>query len=166
MSNDGLMILAFRSGDQLNMQLFPEQIDTTGIIVIAIVIGALLAAALLALAAYLHQRRLEKMPTIIGKPTELLDEAAAVLGLTMSDHRLLCKLGRAMKLPQPLSILLSPVLMLEAADTWERTHRFSPSRNWGITRLNRLSMVIYGHNLGQLAHSPYVVAQPEKPSKP
>ncbi|MFA5865276.1 MAG: hypothetical protein WC975_11390 [Phycisphaerae bacterium] len=132
------------------MKLFQNSQGTTGIVVLCIFFGAMLTWVGFALMSYLRTRRLEKLPAITGSPNTLLDQVCSLAGLGISDRHLLKKVAFRMKLPQPTSILLSPALLLQAAKTWKQTHRFSPTQNWGINRLDHIARQVFGKPLSDL----------------
>lgn len=134
-------------------ELFARRTSTGGVVVIILFFTALFAAGVFALVGYIRQRRREELPTILGDPKGLLDEAGAVVELSTTDRYLLSKLAQCLRLPQPTSILLSPELLVQAADTWRRSHHIGPAREWGLRRLNGLAKVIYGNDLTHLAQS-------------
>ncbi len=143
------MIFAF--GDTIPyMKLFPDSISRVGWIVL-IGFGAGISI-LLAIAAYRYynQRRQLKAPLVVGNPDILLEYVADSLNLTFSDRRFLKRLAREMQIAQPVSIILTPNLLIIAANFWEVKHtRFV--RNWGLERLNTLAKQIYGKTLTELS---------------
>jgi len=134
-----------------DLKLFSGSIDTAGTVVIVLFFAALFVAAIVALGGYIHQKRLERLPAILGRPRQLLDEAGTAVELTITDRYLLNKLARRLRLPQPVSILLSPVLLVNAGRLWRRTQYPASAKQWGINKLNRLAKVIYQQDLNQLA---------------
>jgi hypothetical protein len=132
------------------MKLFQNSQGTAGIVVLSIFFGGLVTWISFALIRYLRIKRLEKMPAITGNPNTLLDQVCSIVGLGVSDRHLLKKVAFLMKLPQPASILLSPELLHQAAKTWKNTHRFSPTKKWGINRLDHIAHQVFGKSLSDI----------------
>jgi len=128
-------------------KLFSEQIGLRGVVIIVLFVAAFFAAVLFALGVYIRERRLEKLPAVLGRPKQLMDQAGAAIGLTIIDKYVLNKLAYRMRLPQPVTILLSPVLLTHAAQVWHSTHRLGPVQRWGENRLNNLARTIYEKTL-------------------
>ena len=145
-----------------DLKLFSNPIDATGIIVLGILIGALATWAAIALVRWLRQRRIDKLPPILGDPKQLMEQAGTVIDLTMTERYLLNKLAYKLRLPQPVSILLSPALLVQAAQLWNRTHQFRAARQWGITHLDHVGGKIYAVNIRQLTQMLRATQSPEK----
>jgi len=69
---------------------------------------------------------------------------ASALNLTMSEKYLLNRLAYRLRLPQPVTLVISPPLLVEAAELWCRTHRLGEARQWGINRLEWPAKTTHG----------------------
>ena len=136
-----------------DLKLFQDPIGRMGIIVLAILLGGLVTWFGLALIGILRQRRRENLPAVIGDSEVILDRVCSLTGFGISDRYLLKKVARRMNLPQPAGILLSPVLLRQAAEVWIKAHRFSPTQNWGAHRLDRMARMMFGKSLKELTTS-------------
>jgi hypothetical protein len=144
-------LLAFGNFRVTQSKLFDDTVNTTGIIVLILLGVGLAIWGGVAYWRYRCQKRLEELPDIQGDPDGLLDQACNLIGLGISERRILKKVAFAMKLPQPVSILLSPALLCDAAHTWEKTHQFAPSQYWGTRRFEEISKKVFGKTLDELA---------------
>jgi len=145
------VIIASTQFEPSGPSLFSGEVSPKGMIVLGLLISVLILAACLALVGYLRERHLARLPAILGQPKELLDEVGDVLELTMSDKYLLSKLAYRLRLPQPVSLLICPLLLVRAARVWQNAHRLAPTRQWGLHRLNYLAEKIYKQDLSALA---------------
>jgi hypothetical protein len=84
----------------------------------------------------------------------MFDQACNLLQLRLSQRYILKKTAWLMKLPQPTSILLSPVLLVQAADVWHASHRLSPTRQWGVRHLDEIAVKLFGCSLDELENPP------------
>jgi len=55
-----------------------------------------------------------------------------------------------MGIPQPVGIILSPGLLVRSAEIWRECHYFTPSRLWGVSRLDHIARQVYGKTLAEL----------------
>jgi len=131
-------------------KLFNDELTRTGIIVLVIILSGLLTWLGLSLRHYFHEKRLEKLPMILGDSRKMFDQVCNLLQLGLSQRYILKKMAWQMKLPQPTSILLSPVLLVQAADHWYASHRLSPTRQWGIRHLDDVAVKVFGCSLEDL----------------
>ena len=131
-------------------QLYDVSLNTTGIVVMILVGVGMLIWMGLAYLRYRRLKRLEQMPDVLGEPNDLLEQTCNILGLGISERRGLKKSAVAMKLAQPVSILLSPALLIEAARVWKKSHLFTPSQYWGLRRLDEISRKIFDKGLDEL----------------
>lgn len=145
------IIMASAGTARNNYGLFSGEIGTAGMIVIGVLIGALVLCIALAVIGFCRDRHFRRLPTILGHPKQLLEQVGAQIDLTMSEKHLLNKLANRLLLPQPVSILISPELMIQAARAWQQGHQLIHSKQWGINRLNDLSKRIYHCDLRELA---------------
>jgi hypothetical protein len=143
-------ILAIENFHPASPQLYDVSLNATGIIVMMLVgVGMSIWISV----AYLRHRKLkhlEQMPDVLGDPDDLLEQTCDVLGLGISERRILKKVAYRMKLPQPVSILLSPAMMIDAAKVWEKTHHFTPSQYWGLHRLDEIARKVFGKDIQEL----------------
>jgi len=144
----GLSMLAF--GADPNLKLFQDPLGRVGVIVLVVVVVGMLVWFGGGLFAMYRRRRAERLPAVFGDPQDMLDRVCVLAGLGVSDRYLLNKTARRMNLPQPAAILLSPVLLRRAADTWIRAHRFAPTQNWGLHRLDLIARTLFGKPLREL----------------
>jgi hypothetical protein len=131
-------------------KLFNDKLTTTGIIVLAVFLGGFLIWSGSAFIRYLRMKRLEQLPGVLGDPQELFEQTASLAMLGVSERHVLKKVAWKMKLPQPVSLLLSPNLLRQAAEIWKESHALSPTRQWGLHHLNQIALKIYNQNLDQL----------------
>lgn len=131
-------------------KLLPDTVPFIGYVVMVIIAVLIIVGAVLAFFGMRRRMKLERLPGVLGEPEELLEEVTQQLGLTASDRFMLHKVAYAMRLPQPTSILLSPELLLKAADQWQKSHRFGPSRQWGLKKLDRIAREMFDLDLQQL----------------
>jgi hypothetical protein len=117
----------------------------------ALICMMVLAGLVLAYFSMRKQLKLERLPGVLGEPDALLEEIGESIGLTTSDRFMLQRVAYAMRLPQPTSILISPELLLKAADQWRASHRFGPSRQWGVRKLDRIAREMFDLDLQQLS---------------
>jgi hypothetical protein len=143
-------ILAIENFHPTSTQLYDVSLNMTGIIVMLLVGAGLLIWIIAAYLQHCRLKRLEQMPDVLGDPNDLLEQTCNVLGLGISERRILKKVAYRMKLPQPVSILLSPALMSDAARVWEKTHHFTPSQYWGLRRLDDIARKVFGKTLQEL----------------
>lgn len=149
---NAIMVLSASANPGLEgMRLFTGPTSRAGIVVIGIVAGGLLVWMLAAVIKSVSQKRLEKLPTILGRPKQLLEQVGSAAQLTVSQKYLLNRLAYRLNLPQPTSIMISPILLVKASQLWSRTHRAGPVRQWGLNRLDELAKRVYQHDLRSLA---------------
>jgi len=150
--SDAFLIISASPDQRLeDMKLFTNNVTSTGIMVMGVLLGILAVVICIALGKHLRQRRLQQLPVVLGDPKELLDRVAAAVNLTTSDKYLLNKLAYRLRLPQPVTLIISPPLLVEAAELWYRTHRLGAARQWGINRLNWLAKSVHRYDLFELA---------------
>ncbi len=150
MSMEFSVILAAAETPDPQLKLFQSQPGVTGIIILIIFILGIFAWLGFSFLSYLRKKRLEQYPAILGDPRNMLEQVCNVISLGSSDRYLLNKIACRMRLPQPSSLLLSPALLVEAAKTWKKSHRFILTQNWGISRLDGISTQIFGKSLTDL----------------
>jgi hypothetical protein len=143
-------ILALFNSPDPQMKLFQTPPGTTGIVILVILLAGLLTWVEIAYLSYRRKKQMEQFPAILGDPRGLLDQVCNVIPLGVTDRYLLKKVAFQMRLPQPASLLLSPALLVEAAKTWKKTHRFTPTQNWGTSRLDSIATQIFGKSLDEL----------------
>lgn len=148
-----LLLLGAETTEPQYPKLFSEPLDTTGVVVLVIFAAALVGAGLMALFGYIRQKRLEKLPAILGRPRQLLEEVQGIIELSASERRLLQRMAFQMRLPQPVSLLLCPALLVQAAHFWQQSHRTAAARQWGLSRFDALSRRVYRCSLNQLART-------------
>lgn len=133
-----------------NMKLFSESPGTAGFVVLAILIFVILFSIVVAVIRYVHAKRMENSPRVLGDPKLLLNYTCDTLGLGFSERRLLKKLAARMNLSQPTSIILSPALLLNAANIWGKMCLFGTTKQWGISKLDNIAKEVYGKSLREL----------------
>jgi hypothetical protein len=131
-------------------KLFNDDLTRTGIIVLAVLLGGFLTWFSFSLRQYIREKQLEKLPAIMGDSKKMFEQVCNLLQLGISDRYVLKKMAWQMRLPQPTSILLSPNLLLQAADTWHASHRLGPTRQWGLWHLDAIAAKAFGRSLGEL----------------
>jgi hypothetical protein len=150
MINSGFPIAqAFPNPPQL--KLFQDS-GLAGIVVLCIFIGGMLTWFGFALIGHYKRKRLELLPAILGDRHAMLDHICTLAGLGISHRYLLNKVAFRMRLSQPASIVLSPELLVEAAKTWHKTHRFTPTQAWGINKLDHIARHVYEKSLSELGY--------------
>jgi hypothetical protein len=143
-------LLAAADSSAPQMKLFQSQPGITGYIILVILAAGIAAWFGFSFLSYLRKKRLEQFPAILGDPRGMLEQVCNVVSLGSSDRYLLNKVACRMRLPQPASLLLSPALLVEAAKTWKKTHRFTLTQNWGINRLDAIAVQVFGKSLTDL----------------
>jgi hypothetical protein len=143
-------ILASFDSPEPQLKLFQSQPGVTGFLILIIFASGIIVWFGYSFLSYLRKKRLEQFPTILGDPRNMLEQVCSVVSLGSSDRYLLNKVACRMRLPQPASLLLSPALLVEAAKTWKKTHRFTLTQNWGINRLDAIAVQVFGKSLSDL----------------
>jgi len=146
------ILIAQSNSFQQPLRLFQDSPGTTGIIIVAIFLGGMLTWFGFALMGYLHRKRLEQLPPILGNPKAMLDQMCTLVGLGISDRYVLTKVAFRMRLPQPASIILSPELLVQAAKIWHESHHFTPTQLWGINKLDHIARQVYEKSLSELGY--------------
>ncbi len=138
--------------DPQSMRLFRDVDGTVAIVIFSIFLGGLLTWIGFAVISYLRRKRLDQLPPILGEPDAILDQLCSIAGLGISHRHLLHKVAFRMRLPQPASILLSPELLVQAARKWKDSHRFGPTKKWGLHKLDYIARQVFDKSLHELGY--------------